>query len=237
MPPIGTFVNISNSKALSTGSPQTPVAQSLTAGNLAVVVVRHSGAVSITAMTDTAGNTYAPADVGVGPPSTGDNLRVWYCANCLGHATNVVSTTFSGSPTSALSRVIQFSGFGSNPFKDSARGFRNPAGTSVTASAAVTTTGSDQLVILAANHNNTGANWSQSDSSSDPATITERGDDGTLCIAECQLNTSGVTHTFSAATAGSTVKEIVVVLFGLDPAVTHRSRAYIGTVAGNAFVS
>lgn len=102
------FVNASsaeNSTGSSTTGLSTP-ASSLTAGNLSVVVLRcgNPRAAGVASVSDTAGNVYTK------DYDRANGLGViWSCANCLGHAANVVSVTYPSHPFTAVT-ALQFAG-------------------------------------------------------------------------------------------------------------------------------
>jgi hypothetical protein len=79
-----------------------------TAGNLLVVPVGWEEGGSLIRVTDTAGNTY---HLGTPQGSSEPLCRIAFCANCIGHATNIVTATFNGSvPEFRRIAVLQYSG-------------------------------------------------------------------------------------------------------------------------------
>lgn len=88
-------------------------AQSVTTGNALIVLVggyANAGQV-VASVTDTAGNTYVKADHGV-EPSDIYREEIWYAKNITGHASNVVTATWSAilSFTYFGIAVIQYAG-------------------------------------------------------------------------------------------------------------------------------
>jgi hypothetical protein len=76
-----------------------------TAGNLiAVMAGTYNAAAVVSGITDTAGNTYVKAH----EKKTQASLELWYAKNIAGHATNVVTVTFTGSQSSARVIVHQY---------------------------------------------------------------------------------------------------------------------------------
>ncbi len=128
-------------------------ATSATAGNLLVALLQFA-ANTFSTFADTAGNTWTQAGTEV---VNGTNrCRIYYAWNCLGHASNVYTTTYSGTTSYRVQVVHQFSGVetASDPLddQDSATGTSaSPATPSLTVSAA-----SDVIValILAASNSN-----------------------------------------------------------------------------------
>lgn len=73
------------------------------AGELIVVSANtydNATGVTVTSVTDTAGNTYLPVLSGSGYPNTaGRNGNFWYCENCVANAANVISVNYSAATT------------------------------------------------------------------------------------------------------------------------------------------
>src|SRR5581483_4261976 len=85
-------------------------ATSLTAGNLIVVQIRW-GAVSVTvsSVTDTAGNTYVQAGTDQNMVVGGtDFLSLWYAQNTIGNASNIVTINFSSSSSNVYATTAQY---------------------------------------------------------------------------------------------------------------------------------
>lgn len=115
-------------------------------GNLIVVGTR---GVNITAMSDTAGNTYTKIAYYAGAGST--NITFWYAKNITGNASNIVTATFASSTGYYNITVVQYSGIDqTSPLDvyDTAQG----TGTSVT-SGAFTTTNANDLILCYASTN------------------------------------------------------------------------------------
>jgi len=94
--------------------------QNITAGNTLVVCVGGNAvsAQSVTGITDTAGNTYTKVAHAF---NTGDQYRqeYWYAKNIIGHATNIVTATWSASIEYRGIVVMQYSGLDTtNPLDD-----------------------------------------------------------------------------------------------------------------------
>ncbi len=102
---MSTFVN-STGKQVFDGTSVTTLstdATSLTAGNLAVLVLRGSSGFSgVLSASDTAGNDY-------GTPVLFGSFAVWMCPVCLGDAANVVTVTFPSNTFVAVT-ALQFAG-------------------------------------------------------------------------------------------------------------------------------
>jgi hypothetical protein len=103
------FVRVNSSAKFEAGASTTiaSAATSLTTGNLIVVQVRVVGTVST--VTDTAGNTYVLAKSAPFSATSGTKFEAWYCLNATGHASNVVTVTFTGSVSSRGLNTAQYS--------------------------------------------------------------------------------------------------------------------------------
>lgn len=106
------FVNRAECTVSASSLPSAATAAiSHTAGNLLVVGVSFQtagGATSVT-LSDTAGNTYTP--IGSLLVRSTNRLQLWYCPNCLGNASNIVTaTTVGGNAGFLVVSVRQFSG-------------------------------------------------------------------------------------------------------------------------------
>lgn len=86
-----------------TATTQATSAFAVTAGNHLAVLVRSAGGVTVTGVTDTAGNTYVKA-------GNTSRLEMWYAQNILGHATNIVTVTFSAVVAYRDVTAVQHSG-------------------------------------------------------------------------------------------------------------------------------
>lgn len=120
------YVNSASPIVGGSGTPTSFGATSLTTGNLIVVAIRWSGAVTISSITDTALNTYAQAGTQVITGS--DHFSIWYAQGVTGNASNVVAINFSAAPGggSVYAVTAQYSGLATSSALD---------GTPVTATA------------------------------------------------------------------------------------------------------
>jgi hypothetical protein len=102
------FARVNSSAKFEAGSSTTiaSAATSLTTGNLIVVQFRVVGTVST--VTDTAGNTYVLGQAATTAVS-GTKFEAWYCLNATGHASNVVTVTFTGSVSNRALITAQYS--------------------------------------------------------------------------------------------------------------------------------
>lgn len=117
---------------------------STTTGNLIVVAVRSNAGISVTSVTDTAGNTYTLIDTQIAPIYNSP-LTMFYAKNITGNASNVVTANFSGSVNYRGISVQEISGADTtNPFDVSAKGSAN--GPDVT-TGSFTTTVADTIVV------------------------------------------------------------------------------------------
>ena len=123
------FVNRAECTVSASSLPSAATAAiSHTAGNLLVVGVSFQtagGATSVT-LSDTAGNTYTP--IGSLLVRGGNRMQLWYCPNCLGNASNIVTaTTVGGNSTELAVSVLQFSGADTSaPLNGTASAIGNP---------------------------------------------------------------------------------------------------------------
>lgn len=115
-------------------------------GHLLVVCARTTSSVTISGISDTAGNVYTPLPQKNAP---GIRMRQFYCLSCLGHPANVVTVTFSGSSDNRAIEIVEFA-------KGSARDLRFvlslealPGGATPTSDAFNTPHNSTEAVIVA----------------------------------------------------------------------------------------
>lgn len=98
------FVNGSNG-TLGSGSSVVLPAFIVTAGNAILVFIRlNNNALSVTGISDTAGNTYAQIHTDT---NGGSRILLWQANNISGHATNVITVSFSGSDSFPEACAIQ----------------------------------------------------------------------------------------------------------------------------------
>ncbi len=136
------FVNAVRGGNTSNTNSIVATAQAVTAGNLLVGFFRKNGtAVSVTGVTDTAGNTGWTKAIG-----SGIRIEIWYVWNCLGHATNVATAAMDGNSVYRAFTIYQFSGIktSGDPLLDSDQDLQ----TGTTASTpSLTITGTNALVL------------------------------------------------------------------------------------------
>jgi hypothetical protein len=97
-----------------------------TAGNLIIASLgwaNDAGSISVSSLTDTAGNTYQSLTlhrINLGGGVWGPNQQIWYAYNCLGHPTNIIHVVWDATISSGFPRLRsdQFSGLlgASDPF-------------------------------------------------------------------------------------------------------------------------
>ena len=133
-------------------STQSLPATSLTTGNLIIVGFRTSqffAAAPTGTISDTAGNNYVLATSKTDGNTAWSAVYLYYCENAIGHASNVVTVTYSGgnSNNSGIFSA-QYSGVALTGSKDTTNA-TNSGSTSSTSftSGAFTTTQSDELII------------------------------------------------------------------------------------------
>lgn len=142
------FVNRAENTVSASGvASASTAAASHTTGNLLVVFVSFQtiiGATSVT-LSDTAGNTYTA--IGTLLARGTNRLQLWYCANCTGNASNIVTATAVGgsAPELAVS-VRQFSGAATSSVLEGSPPTATGSGTSIS-SGSVTVTASEAVIV------------------------------------------------------------------------------------------
>lgn len=156
-------ITIVNSTATFNAAGSTTIASSafnLSAGNAVTVTVRGATPTNfVTGMTDTAGNVYRFAG-----KTKGTTLwsEVWYCANCAGNASNVVTATFSASDTARAIALVQYASVATiSPLDVLVNDFKTAASADIT-STAFTTAVANSIVVAHVNISSTGTTWTAS---------------------------------------------------------------------------
>ncbi len=100
-------------------------AMSVTAGNLLVVCVCGvANTVSVSSITDTAGNSFSSANCRMAAASDIGFSEIWYAKNVTGHGSDVVTAALSSGATSRKIYVLQYSGVDTTtPLTATATGF------------------------------------------------------------------------------------------------------------------
>jgi hypothetical protein len=155
------YVNSNHGSDYTGGAPSslTAAATSLTTGNAIIVGARWfdpGSSVTVTSVTDTAGNTYSagPAKFSSG---SGEQLIIWFALNVTGHASNVVSVNLSGTVQYWGVGHSQYSGLAtSSAYDTTANG--STSGSTLTSSA-FTTAQTDELLFTFAQVANVGTTW------------------------------------------------------------------------------
>ena len=120
-----------------------------TAGNLLVVFVssKNGDGTDVTAIADTAGNTYTRITGIVSRYAGWSEIEMWYAKNITGNANNIVTVTFNASYTNRGIQVLQYSGCDPTaPLDQSAVG---EDFTATPATANITTTQADEVLVAA----------------------------------------------------------------------------------------
>lgn len=133
-----------------------------TTGNLIVVMVKHEGAATTKTISDTAGNSYTPLTVR--DHSNGDiHAQMFYCANAIGNASNIVRVTLGANRPYKRIYVHQYSGAAASPFDQ--ENFGQGSSTSLSTSNISTTAANEVLVAFACEYNissfSPGANFTE----------------------------------------------------------------------------
>jgi len=120
-----------------------------------VVVVSWYHTSATASVADTAGNTYTGKTVVQSPGN--EQTRLFYAYNITGHASNVVTATFSATCPYRFLLIEQYSGILiTDPFDVEANAHDESAGTTAT-SATFTTTQADELIVVGVVSPNCGA--------------------------------------------------------------------------------
>lgn len=128
-------------------------AASVSAGNLLVVGINHQTS-TVTGIADLAGNTFASC---AGPVTGAFVVELWYAANTIANASNVVTVTFAASTAARDIHVLQYSGAAtSSPCETSAVG---TSGGGAVTSASFSPAIAGNLNVAAANSNNGASTW------------------------------------------------------------------------------
>lgn len=141
------YVNSANPIVNGSGTDVAFDATSLTAGNLIAVEIRWSGSgITITSITDTAGNTYVQAGTDIDTVALGAHVALWYAQNTAGNGSNIVTIHFSGGGGSGVYVTnAQYSGLATSNALDTTD--RAAATSTSVTSAGFTTTTANQLIV------------------------------------------------------------------------------------------
>lgn len=191
-------------------SSQATSAFSATTGNLVCVMIRYDESLSVSSVTDTAGNTYTQA--GTTADSGAGKLDIWYAKNIAGNASNVVTANLSGSAAFCVVRAVQYSGLDtSSPLDVTAKG-TVASGTTVSTSPAKSTSQADEVVVACGQASTLTGAWT----ALTPTGYTDEGQDSNhIAIYADQIYSSiqsSVTWTYTN-TDGTVAKAIVVASF------------------------
>src|SRR5262245_18387030 len=102
----------SSSEGQGIGSPLTIAALDVQAGNAQIVIIgKRPSSATVASVTDTAGNTYTLQKRHINTTSLSLAVEMWTSqVPCLGHASNVVTVTFTGSPDKVGALLAQYRG-------------------------------------------------------------------------------------------------------------------------------
>lgn len=198
-------------------------ATSLTAGNRIVIGVRWTtGGFSISGVADTAGNTYTLIKTFAGALTT--TLAMYECNNCLGHASNVVTVTFSGSATNRSLLTAQYSGSANYARQATAWMDLTASAADVTVNSTLTLT--DALVVVAWQVNATGTTLT---AGTNLTKVVE--DSSAVQMLQEAIVTSSTTITPSGTSTDSAADKLIISTVFIDPqdavaAVTHAHASF-----------
>jgi len=143
----------------SASSITTTESPSVTAGNLIVVATRvNSVSVTVTSVTDTAGNTYTKINSTF--TSSVTSFEMWYAWNITGHAANFITANFSAAVGSRGILAVEFQGVlsSSDPL-DTSAGAASVSSISTLVTGAYTTTEAEELLIMMAQEESASSIW------------------------------------------------------------------------------
>lgn len=149
------WINKASNSDTTSGTSLALPAASLTAGNHIFVFVRYETTTATVSVSDTAGNTYTALTEQV--TSQGAIGRWFYCLNAAGHASNVVTITWSAARTYRYAYSLQY--HKPSAAFDAQTGKVVAAAGSIT-SDAMTTAGAGLVLVGEVSYNNDGGNQS-----------------------------------------------------------------------------
>lgn len=129
------------------------------AGNLLVILTRHSGNLSVPTVTDTAGNSFVGIKQADISNASADAVEIYYAYNIVGHAANIVQAQWVGS--SQIFKVLQVLEFSEVDAGDplDISGFTNSGGASQASitSGTFSTAQAKEIIVAFAGTNNLAA--------------------------------------------------------------------------------
>lgn len=134
---------------------------SVTTGNAIVVGIRfwdNDGGKSVSSVTDTAGNTYVRAGSAY-TQASGTEMDVWYALNITGHASNVVTVTFSHGVAYRTVLAHQYSGFATSGSLFDAEINVGGTGGTITTAASLTTANANELIFAVFSVDSSAVTW------------------------------------------------------------------------------
>jgi hypothetical protein len=216
----GTPVTAANSST-STSTTIAASALNTAAGDLVVVVARAGSNVTINSTADTAGNVYTPLTAQANGGNGG--LRLFYTLNATANAANVVTVTYSATNTFRFIYVWDIPVSGGLAKFDVEGGALSTSSVSTLTSSNFSTTGTDEIVLVAVTMGATSrtAAISQSGYSLDSSSVNSGGFGGSAhgIFASPQAGTN-VTMTWTGGAAPSS--EIVAGAFKAIGGVARR---------------
>lgn len=173
-----------------------------TTGWKAIVVTRVNN--SISAPTDTAGNTYTlipGSAIGTG----GYNLELAYAENITGNAANIVNCNFT-SNAFADCVVVYFSGGALTSIIDTSAGSTSVTGSSVTSNS-FTTAAANEVIVACGSYNNVGSTWVAGLIGGVSATLPANGNTGGSGSTGCEYLITSTSQTGITAAIGVNVSQ------------------------------
>lgn len=104
------FVNAQTRQINTSASSIANTGVSITAGNTIVVAVLVNATLAGLSISDTATNSFTPFASNPYFPTGGGRMYAWWCTNCLGNASDIVTVSFTFASVIASMVVMQFSG-------------------------------------------------------------------------------------------------------------------------------
>ena len=216
-------IAIGNTSSASSNGSGTTIASSasvLTTGNTNIVLVRGAtGSGTVTGIADTAGNKYYR----IGRVIAGYTLEIWYCPNCTGHATNVVTATYGAAQTFRTICTMEVSGLGTAP-AILTNDMRIVLTATTITSGQISSSQDDFLIVMAGQTSNTAQTWTPETGFTQAVQDSDHISTITYKVATAEITGS----TFTLTATGAQDKGLFTIVFEATPAAE-------GGAGGEAF--
>lgn len=202
------FARVNSSEVFAAGNTNSIAspATSLTAGNLIIASLRFTtGAVTVSGVTDTAGNTYTRIRTQNFNTTT---MEMWYAENTAANGANVVTAALSGNTTNRGMLTVQYSGA---HLTDSLRldWVGTASGANAITAPFTCTLNEEDLLVMAAQQNDTADSWTAG------TNLTEVLEDAsTVQVMNEAIHASFTAITPSTSSTSTQPKIAIVAMFG-----------------------